>query len=56
MSERVRRTWEEEAECRTRKSKVSSLVSLSDSLCHDQYMPPVVTLGGMLFSSSMGHL
>lgn len=49
MSERGRRTGEEEAECRTRNSKVSSLVSLCDSLCHDQYMPPVVTLGGMFF-------
>lgn len=43
MSERGRRTGEEEAECRKRNSKVSSLVSLSDSLCHDQYMPPVVS-------------
>lgn len=43
MSERGRRTEEEEAECRRRNSKVSLLVSLSDSLCHDQYMPPVVS-------------
>lgn len=52
MSDRGRRRGAEEAECRTRNSKVSWPASLSDSLCHDQYVPRVVSLAGMLFPAA----